>query len=106
MRQKRTLERLLTSGGRLNFVCGVGRLLERLLRCVGALRRLSVFSLKISQIALKKFLFIFFRAYGANIVITIHYFVHNAKKRTSFFFTFFEFRKLKAMCAPFGAPFS
>ena len=74
VRQKRTLERLLTSGGRLNFVCGVGRLLERLLRCVGALRRLSVFSLKIRQNTLKKFLFNFFRAYGANIVITLHVF--------------------------------
>ena len=74
VRQKRTLERLLTSGGRLNFVCGVGRLLERLLRCVGALRRLSVFSFKIRQNTLKKFLFNFFRAYGANIVITLHVF--------------------------------
>ena len=74
MRQKRTLERLLTSGGRLNFVCGVGRLLERLFQCVGALRRLSVFSLKIRQITLKKFLFNFSRAYGATIVITKHVF--------------------------------
>ena len=74
MRQKRTLERLLTSGGRLNFVWGVGRLLERLLRCVGALRRLSVFSLKMPQITLINVSFKFFRAYGANIVITIHVF--------------------------------
>ena len=72
---KSTLERLLTFGGRLNFVCGFGRLLERLIRCVGALRRLSVPSLKIRQITLKMFLFFnFFRAYGANIVITIHVF--------------------------------
>ena len=74
MRQKRTLERLSDSSGRLVCVCGVGRFLERLLQCVGALRRLSVFSLKIRQITLKKFLFNFSRAYGATIVITIHVF--------------------------------